>query len=118
MPAVPLSMHMAASHALGMAAMHDGRLGTLFHLQVRMKPGKPLTFATLEIPAADSEQRRLLVFGLPGNPVSSIVTFTLVVLPALRKLAGWAVSSAVKLKCSMCKLYGYLLYMHGSQTAI
>ena len=56
-----------------------------------MKPGKPLTFATLN-GAADSLGRSLLVFGLPGNPVSSIVTFNLVVLPALRAMAGWAVS--------------------------
>lgn len=35
----------------------------------------------------------MLVFGLPGNPVSSIVTFNLVVLPALRKMAGWQVPS-------------------------
>lgn len=33
----------------------------------------------------------MLIFGLPGNPVSSIVTFNLVVLPALRKMAGWQV---------------------------
>lgn len=56
-----------------------------------MKPGKPLTFATLDVASGGSGTRRLLVFGLPGNPVSSIATFTLVVLPALRKLAGWAV---------------------------
>jgi gephyrin len=30
-----------------------------------------------------------LVFGLPGNPVSSLVTFYLLVAPAIRKLAGW-----------------------------
>lgn len=34
-----------------------------------------------------------MVFGLPGNPVSSLVTFNLVVLPALRRLAGWKVTS-------------------------
>ncbi len=34
---------------------------------------------------------QLVVFGLPGNPVSSIVTFNLVVLPALRAMAGWPV---------------------------
>ena len=60
-----------------------------------MKPGKPLTFATLQVPAEGGGSRQLLVFGLPGNPVSSIVTFTLVVLPALRKLAGWEVRSTV-----------------------
>jgi gephyrin len=29
------------------------------------------------------------VFALPGNPVSSVVTFYLFVVPALRKMAGW-----------------------------
>ena len=37
----------------------------------------------------------MLVFGLPGNPVSSIVTFNLVVLPCLRKMAGWQVQYRV-----------------------
>ncbi|KAF8056231.1 CNX1 [Scenedesmus sp. PABB004] len=53
--------------------------------RVLMKPGKPLTFATLDAAGG----RQLLVFGLPGNPVSSFVCFHLVVLPALRKMAGW-----------------------------
>lgn len=52
--------------------------------RIRMKPGKPLTFATAEV-----DGRRRLVFGLPGNPVSSLVTFYLFGVPALRKLAGW-----------------------------
>jgi gephyrin len=56
--------------------VHFGRL--------RMKPGKPLTFATVAV-----EGRQRLVFGLPGNPVSSLVTFYLLGVPALRKLAGW-----------------------------
>ncbi len=56
--------------------VHFGRL--------RMKPGKPLTFATV---AAGGRVR--LAFGLPGNPVSSLVTFYLLGVPALRKLAGW-----------------------------
>ena len=58
--------------------------GTMHYGRVRMKPGKPVTFAT-----ADVEQGRRLVFGLPGNPVSSLVTFYLFVVPALRKMAGW-----------------------------
>ena len=49
-----------------------------------MKPGKPLTFATVTV-----DGRPKLVFGLPGNPVSSLVTYYLFVVPALRKLAGW-----------------------------
>lgn len=63
-----------------------------------MKPGKPLTFATITVPSTPGTKaaaRQLLVFGLPGNPVSSLVTYTLVVLPCLRKLAGWEVSPLV-----------------------
>ena len=57
-------------------SVHFGRL--------RMKPGKPCTFATVAVGG-----RRRLLFGLPGNPVSSLVTFYLLALPALRRLAGW-----------------------------
>jgi gephyrin len=49
-----------------------------------MKPGKPLTFATIDAAGGS----KLLVFGLPGNPVSSLVTFQLVIVPVLRKLMG------------------------------
>lgn len=58
--------------------------GTVHFGRLRMKPGKPCTFAT-----ADVDGRRRLIFGLPGNPVSSLVTFYLLVVPAIRKLAGW-----------------------------
>jgi len=56
------------------------RLGAELHLwQVAMRPGKPITFGSLgERP----------IFGLPGNPVSAMVTFELFVRPALRKMAG------------------------------
>jgi gephyrin len=64
------------------------RKGTVYFGKVWMKPGKPLTFATLDLPGP----RRMFVFGLPGNPVSSIATFNLFVLPALRKMAGWKVA--------------------------
>jgi molybdopterin molybdotransferase len=50
----------------------------LFHT-VRMKPGKPLLFG---------RKGSVLVFGLPGNPVSSFVGFELFVRPAIAKLAG------------------------------
>jgi molybdopterin molybdotransferase len=57
-------------------------LGINIHFrQVRMKPGKPLLFATIG---------NTLVFGLPGNPVSAFVCFELFVRPALRKLSGYA----------------------------
>lgn len=51
-----------------------------FH-QIAMKPGRPLLFGT---------HSDTLVFGLPGNPVSSFCCFELFVRPALRKLAGHA----------------------------
>ena len=62
-----------------------GKIGRVHFGRIRMKPGKPLTFATVQ--GVDGEK---LIFGLPGNPVSSLVTFTLLVVPALRKLAGWS----------------------------
>jgi molybdopterin molybdotransferase len=55
-------------------------LGVAVHFhQVRMKPGKPLLFGTWQ---------DALVFGLPGNPVSSFVGFELFVRPALRTMTG------------------------------
>jgi molybdopterin molybdotransferase len=46
---------------------------------VALRPGKPFWFGTRE---------QTLVFGLPGNPVSSLVTFVLFVTPALAAMAG------------------------------
>lgn len=54
----------------------------VFH-KIRMKPGKPLWFGI-----RDQADRRTLVFGLPGNPVSSFVCFHRFVSPALVALAG------------------------------
>jgi molybdopterin molybdotransferase len=54
----------------------------LFH-KIRMKPGKPLWFGVRE-----DGKRKALVFGLPGNPVSTLVSFQLFVLPTLRALSG------------------------------
>ncbi|RUS89088.1 hypothetical protein EGW08_003151, partial [Elysia chlorotica] len=56
---------------------------TICFARVFMKPGKPTTFATLEY-----HGRRKLIFGLPGNPVSAIVTSNLYVVPAIHKMAG------------------------------
>jgi molybdopterin molybdotransferase len=56
----------------------------IFH-KVRLKPGKPLWFGV-----AGDRDRTKLVFGLPGNPVSSLVCFQLFVRPALGVLAGGA----------------------------
>jgi molybdopterin molybdotransferase len=53
----------------------------VFH-KVQLKPGKPLWFGVLR-----GEQDKL-VFGLPGNPVSSLVCFLLFVAPAIRRFQG------------------------------
>lgn len=57
--------------------------GTIHFGRVAMKPGKPTTFAT--IPHQGSSK---LIFALPGNPASALVTFHLFVLPSLRSMAG------------------------------
>lgn len=57
------------------------KLGRLDMWRVAMKPGKPLAFGAIG---------KALFFGLPGNPVSAMVTFELFVRPALWKLAGRA----------------------------
>lgn len=55
----------------------------VFH-KVNVKPGKPVWFGVLD----NSRAARTLVFGLPGNPVSSMVCFELFVRPALCRLMG------------------------------
>jgi len=56
-------------------------IGTVYFGSVALKPGKPLTFAKVGEKTA---------FGLPGNPVSSLVSMEVFVRPALRKLQGFA----------------------------
>ena len=66
------------------------RSGAELHLwRVSMRPGKPITFGSLG---------RRLVFGLPGNPVSAMVTFEVFVRPALRKMMGHRVLDRPRLR--------------------
>lgn len=58
-----------------------GRVGLW---RVAVQPGKPFAFGLAE----PRGRAPVLLFGLPGNPVSSFVTFELFVRPALRRLAG------------------------------
>jgi molybdopterin molybdotransferase len=60
------------------AVLQELGVQALFH-RVFVKPGKPLFFGRTE---------RCLVFGLPGNPVSSLVGFELFVRPAVAMLSG------------------------------
>jgi molybdopterin biosynthesis enzyme len=54
-------------------------------MQIAIKPAKPFAFGLLE-----SGGRLVPVFGLPGNPVSSMVSFELFARPALRQMMGHA----------------------------
>jgi molybdopterin molybdotransferase len=54
-------------------------MGSVGFWKVAIKPGRPLAFGRIE---------DALFFGLPGNPVSAMVTFYQIVQPALKALAG------------------------------
>ena len=54
-------------------------LGDIDFWRINMRPGKPLAYGAL---------RGIPFFGLPGNPVSTMVTFEVLVRPALAKMAG------------------------------
>ncbi|HEX4022022.1 MAG TPA: gephyrin-like molybdotransferase Glp [Acidobacteriaceae bacterium] len=61
-----------------------------FFTGVRIQPGKPLVFGRIpagNIPASNAHPARYF-FGLPGNPLSTMVTFALFVRPLLAALAG------------------------------
>ena len=65
--------------------------GTIHFGRVAMKPGKPTTFATIPYKPTTGDRnaaRDQLLFSLPGNPASALVTTSLFVLPALQQLSG------------------------------
>ncbi|PLZ03638.1 molybdopterin molybdenumtransferase MoeA [Burkholderia sp. WAC0059] len=65
--------------------------GRLSMWQIAMKPGKPLAFGAVRRPATaggGASAPEAFFIGLPGNPVSSFVTFLLFVRPFLLRLAG------------------------------
>lgn len=57
------------------------RIGEMRWMQIAIRPAKPFAFGVVG-------ERGTPVFGLPGNPVSSMVSFELLARPALRRLAG------------------------------
>ena len=63
-------------------------LGVLNVWQIAMKPGKPLAFGWINKPSAATAQPPCFFLGLPGNPVSSFVTYLCVVRPFLLALQG------------------------------
>jgi gephyrin len=62
--------------------------GTIYFGRVSMKPGKPTTFATVPVKNNAGERVSKVIFSLPGNPVSAVVTFHLFVLPSLHHESG------------------------------
>jgi molybdenum cofactor synthesis domain-containing protein len=59
------------------------RVGDMRWMQIAIRPAKPFAFGMVG-------ERAVPVFGLPGNPVSSMVSFELLAHPALRRMAGHA----------------------------
>jgi gephyrin len=62
--------------------------GTIHFGRVSMKPGKPTTFATVPVKNNAGERISKVIFSLPGNPVSAVVTFHLFVLSSLHHASG------------------------------
>ena len=72
-------------HDLVKTALEEVGCETLFW-RVRIRPGSPFSFGLLRRP----DGRSVPVFGLPGNPVSALVTFEILVRPVLRRMLGRA----------------------------
>lgn len=84
------------------------KLGTISFWKVAMKPGRPLAFGSIN---------HCRLFGLPGNPVSTMVTFYRFVQPALKRMMGQSYIEpvTVKVTCSsnLKKRPGRLEYQRG-----
>jgi molybdopterin molybdotransferase len=66
-----------------------GRIADMQWMQVAIKPAKPFAFGTLRPSAGRRDDGGgVPVFGLPGNPVSSLVSFEMFARPALRRMMG------------------------------
>jgi molybdopterin molybdotransferase len=61
-----------------------GRIADMTWMQMAIKPAKPFAFGTL----TRDDGTRVPIFGLPGNPVSSMVSYELMARPALRRMMG------------------------------
>ncbi|KUJ16355.1 uncharacterized protein LY89DRAFT_707647 [Mollisia scopiformis] len=75
--------------------------GTIHFGRVSMKPGKPTTFATVPVKNNTGERFEKVIFSLPGNPVSAIVTFHLFVLPSLHQASGIAPAGLPKIQVTL-----------------
>ncbi len=60
------------------------KIATMQWMQMAIKPAKPFAFGQLQA----EDGRVIPIFGLPGNPVSSLISYELLARPALRKMMG------------------------------
>jgi len=65
------------------------RIANMKWFQIAMKPAKPFAFGTL----TNDRGVNVPIFGLPGNPVSSLMSFELIARPALRNMMGFGAAS-------------------------
>ena len=65
------------------------RIANMQWFQIAMKPAKPFAFGTL----TNDHGVNVPIFGLPGNPVSSLMSFELIARPALRNMMGFGAAS-------------------------
>jgi len=73
-------------------------LGEIDFWRIAIKPGRPLAFGQVNL---DQQNNPVWFFGLPGNPVSSYVTFDLFARPALARLAGAKPTTPLKLRARL-----------------
>ena len=64
------------------------REGDIIFWKVRMKPGKPVAFGKISRATDTGTLRKTLHLGLPGNPVSVMITFELFARPVILKMMG------------------------------
>ncbi len=84
------------------ATLESLGVARIFH-KIRLKPGKPLWFG---VGPGRGDRPGCLVFGLPGNPVSSLVCFLLFVRPAIRRLAGLPSSGDESVEARLARPFG------------
>ena len=86
------------THDLVPAELAGLGVQNVFH-KIHMRPGKPLWFGVWN--PAQAGSRQTYVFGLPGNPVSSLVCFEVFVRPCLRRLMGFQPAAAEPIRARL-----------------
>ncbi len=82
-------------------ALADLGVDEVFH-KVALRPGKPLWFGVKRF-----DERQVLVFGLPGNPVSSLVCYEVFARPALAAIAGRGFAAAPRFSAELSHEFNY-----------